>query len=89
MNTEALREAITNILYGNLTYQNYLAVPKVRKQADLKIEELMSLIKDHCYLKGEQGLPEIRGHLIGSKMLCEKTQQDMLQHKFWPVQEIE
>ena len=44
--TEQLRKKIVEILYGELTYKNYLANPKVRHTADAKIDQVLHAFKD-------------------------------------------
>ena len=41
----SLREKIAEILYGELTYKNYLKVPSVRQTADSKIDQIIALMK--------------------------------------------
>jgi len=40
------REKIAEILYGELTYKNYLSIPEVRRNADLKIDRILALLPD-------------------------------------------
>ena len=44
--TEKLRKRIVEILYGETTYKNYLAVPKVRHNADMKIAKILQACKE-------------------------------------------
>ena len=41
---EALREKIVRILYGELAYQQYLAIPHVYQYADYVINQILALI---------------------------------------------
>ncbi len=44
--TEKLRERIVEILYGELTYKNYLTLPILQHNADLKVNEVLKACKE-------------------------------------------
>ena len=53
-----MREKLAETLYGELTYKNYLANPEVRRHADLKIGEILSLeTKTHRIAVIKKGEP--------------------------------
>ena len=54
MTEQELREKIANLLYGELTYRNYLAIPEVRHNADIMISKVLAIIKDAGYKSGEE-----------------------------------
>ena len=52
MDTESkLREKLAEVLYGELTYRNYLAIPEVRHNADIMISKVLAIIKEAGYMK--------------------------------------
>ena len=38
-----MKEQVAEILYGKLTYQNYLNIPEVRREADSRITQIHNL----------------------------------------------
>lgn len=54
---QLVREKIAQILYGDTTYKQYLAIPKVRQTAELKINQILSL-PEIAILHPDQSLPE-------------------------------
>ena len=68
MTEQELREKIANLLYGELTYRNYLAIPEVRHNADIMISKVLAIIKEAGYAKlaEDQTLPPILTSIVDS-----------------------
>ena len=60
-----LKDKIAEVLYGELTYKNYLAIPEVRHTADLKIDQIISIFNEELdeienpYYKNEDDYADI------------------------------
>ena len=53
---EQLRESLIEILYGELTYKNYLSIPKVQREADLKLDRIQALIQPMIDKARQEGI---------------------------------
>ena len=58
-----LKEEVAEILYGELTYKNYLSLPDVRRTADIKIDQVINLFKAEV-----DKLTVIKGTQIGDNL---------------------
>lgn len=50
----ALREKLVEILYGETTYKNYAATPKLRQYADDKINQILPLLPDEEEIRKQE-----------------------------------
>jgi len=87
--TEELRQLLREIMARTIKVRETVYGEKEYYFADDMLDQLLLLLKDHCYLKGEQKKPKNPHKIEELRIVYDVSQKEMIKAKFWPVQEIE
>ena len=77
---DKLQGVIAGILYGDLTYKNYLDIPRVRIEADKKITQIIEVIRAderaRSFKRAEELLRKLGWELAADDMCIYNFKQD-------------